>query len=193
MILLRLHFISLSCMNIYHCVYVWNIFDYIFMAGYCWYRILLFIFPTLSYSLLQDKHKAWERADNPVKGSSIMKNFPSSLSVIARIRSLDLWLCRLQKSKTHCSSSGAAEMVELRCAFQVIQSKRERGKGDWPLESFQILVSFHKRTFGIVEFFPHVLMLLAFFCANVSMLFHIAFVLFAIDFIVLILLKQGQH
>ena len=91
-------------------------------------QILLFTFPTLSYSLLQDKHKAWERADNPVKGSSIMKNFPSSLSVIARIRSLDLWLCRLRKSKTDCSSSGAAEMVELRCAFQVIQSFREKRK-----------------------------------------------------------------
>ena len=104
----------------------------IFLTIYLWLVLLIqnscLFFPTLSYSLLQDKHKAWEREDNPVKGSSIMKNFPSSLSVIARIRCLDLWLCRLRKSKTDCSSSGAAEMVELRCAFQVIQSFREKRK-----------------------------------------------------------------
>ena len=173
MILLRshqsiLHNVPLCIPLIYFRLYIYS--------WCCWYRIILFIFQTLTIiTLLQDKHKTWATEAKPVNGTSVIKNSPSSPSVIARILCLDVWLRGLQKSKTDCSSSGRAEMVELRCDCQVIQSKREKRKrrlttcGLIPDESFT-------RKFGIVEFFQHVLMLFMFFC-KCSMLFHIDFVL----------------
>ena len=93
MILLRLHqsiSIILS-LRIRHVLYILN---YTFIAGIAGAvdtGFFYLFFEHWAITLLQEKHKTWEREDNPVNDTSVMKNIPSSLSVIAPIVCLDVW------------------------------------------------------------------------------------------------------
>ena len=133
MILLRLH--QISCIIFTMCIRL----TYFWLHIYCWCcscRIFPFFVSlwAIAFSRTTTKLEKGKKS----KGSSVMKNFPSSLSVIARIRFFDLWLCGLQKSKTDCSSSGAAVMVELRRfpGHSMLSRKEEKEIVHLPHSSF---------------------------------------------------------
>ena len=129
MILLRLHQ-SISIILSLRIRHVLHILNYTFIAGIAGAvdtGFFYLFFQHWAVTLLQEKHKTWEREDNPVNDTSVMKNIPSSLRVIARILCLDVWL-RGAEIQDRLLSSGRAETVELRCDCQVIQSKREKRK-----------------------------------------------------------------
>ena len=123
MILLRLHFISLSCM-IYTIVYTFDIFlDYIYIySWYCWYRIRVNFFQLWAVAFSRTNTTLEKGQIIPWK---VVVSWKTSQAVLVSLHAYGLLICDFAACLFR---TGAAEMEELRCPFQVIQSFREKRK-----------------------------------------------------------------
>ena len=141
----------------------------------CWYGMLIFFFQHSDVAVLQEKHRTWATEDTPVN-DTIMKNFPSSLSVTICERLIcDFAACRKIQDRSPIARcrSGRDGRIALRLPSDPELSRQEEKRTEHLPHSRFLSDSLQECSYCQILYSFIMFESNLFFLASDSMLFHI--------------------